>query len=164
MNSIPRLRIVLVDDDPAQARLYHDVLKRRFDSAVELATFIDSRRAAEHLDDHLVDVLITDLRMPNVDGLELIRIVRNRSNNAQVLVMTASSTADSLIDAAEAGASDYLLKPFSNDVLIDLVCQAQERLARWRAALAGTFHQGKPLLRLDDETIGDESTYSRESL
>lgn len=149
MNSVPKLRLVLVDDDPAQARLYDDVLRRRFGSTVELATFTDSRCAAEHLDDHLVDVLITDLRMPNVDGLGLIRIARKRSNNAQVLVMTASSTSDSLVDAAEAGASDYLLKPFSNDVLIDLVGQARERLARWRAALAGTFHQGRPLLQLD---------------
>lgn len=150
MNAFPKLRIVLVDDDPSQARLYDNVLERRFGPAVEVATFTDSRRAAEHLGDHLVDVLITDLRMPNVDGLELIRVARNRSNNAQVLVMTATSTADSLVDAAEAGASDYLLKPFSNDVLIDLVGQAQQRLARWRTALAGTFHQGRPLLQLNE--------------
>ncbi|MCE9608338.1 MAG: response regulator [Planctomycetia bacterium] len=147
---ISKLRIALVDDDPAQARLYSMILEKALGTTAEIAAFTESDKAAEYLNDHLVDVLITDLRMPNVDGLELIRIAKRRSNGAQVLIMTATSTADSLVDAAELGASDYLLKPFAKELLIDLVEQSQRRLARWRAALAGTFHQGRPLLQLED--------------
>jgi len=147
---ISKLRVVLVDDDPAQARLYATILASAFGTTAEIAAFTKSEKAAEYLDGHLVDVLITDLRMPNVDGLELMRIAKQRSNGCQVLVMTATSTADSLVDAAELGASDYLLKPFAKELLIDLVEQSQRRLARWRAALAGTFHQGRPLLQLDE--------------
>jgi DNA-binding NtrC family response regulator len=150
MHSVtPKLRLVLVDDDLFQARLYSSFLQKSFGTTIEIAVFSESREAAAYLNDHLVDVLITDLRMPNVDGLELIRIAKHRSSGAQVLVMTATSTADSLVDAAELGASDYLLKPFATDLLIDLVEQARRRLARWRAALAGTFHQGRPLLQLE---------------
>jgi len=146
----PKLRIVLVDDDPSQARLYTSILSKAFDATAEIAMFTESQAAAEHLNDHLVDVLITDLRMPNVDGLELIRIAKQRSCGAEVLVMTASSTSESLVDASELGASDYLLKPFAKELLIDLVDQSQRRLARWRAALAGTFHQSRPLVHQED--------------
>jgi len=150
MNSIvPTLRIVIVDDDSSQARLYSTILRKAFGSTADVVAFSDSQEAAAHLEDHLVDVLITDLRMPNVDGLEMIRIAKRRSSGAQVLVMTATSTADSLVDAAELGATDYLLKPFDQELLIELVQQSQRRLARWRSALAVTFHQGRPLLNLD---------------
>lgn len=149
MPTLPHLRIVIVDDDPQQAQLYDAKLNNRFGTEVEITTFTDSERAAEHLDDHLVDVLITDLRMPHIDGIELIRIANNRSASAQILVMTATSTSDSLVDAAEAGATDYLLKPFSIDVLVELVVEARRRLGRWRSALAATFHQGKPFVHLD---------------
>jgi len=151
--SVPKLRIVLVDDDPMQARLYTSILSKAFETTVEVTAFTESQVAAEHLNDHLVDVLITDLRMPNVNGLELIRIAKHRSNGTQVLVMTASSTADSLVDAAELGASDYLLKPFAKELLIELVDQSQRRLARWRAALAETFHQGRPLVQLEVSVV-----------
>jgi DNA-binding NtrC family response regulator len=97
----PTLRVIIVDDDMSQARLYSSILQKAFGDTVDIAAFSESREAAEYLGDHLVDVLITDLRMPNVDGLELIRIAKHRSSGAQVLVMTASSTADSLVDAAE---------------------------------------------------------------
>lgn len=150
MTSInPTLRVVIVDDDMSQSRLYSSILQKAFGASVDIAAFSESQEAAEYLGDHLVDVLITDLRMPNVDGLELIRIAKNRSSGAQVLVMTATSTADSLVDSAELGASDYLLKPFAKELLIELVEQSRRRLARWRCALAATFHQGRPLLQLD---------------
>ena len=133
--------IVLAEDDPKQARLYSTILTGAFGLDVHLETFCDSEEAAAYLESHLVDLLITDLRMPKVDGVELIRRAKARYSGVQVLIMTAASTADSLVDAAELGATDYLLKPFEHELLIDLVAEAQRRLQRWRAALAGTLHR-----------------------
>lgn len=52
----------------SQARLYSSILQKAFGDTVDIAAFSESEEAAEYLGDHLVDVLITDLRMPNVDG------------------------------------------------------------------------------------------------
>ncbi len=138
-------RVLLVEDDPAQARLYRRILERAF-ADLRLNVFEDSASAAEYLESHFVDVLITDLQMPGIDGLELLRRVKQRSPHAQVLILTAASTAEKLVEAASLGASDYLLKPFENGDLINFVEQAQRRLERWRAALAGTLHRRRSLL------------------
>ncbi len=133
--------VILVEDDLAQARLYDKVLRDAFGSEITLRVFSDSSEAAAYIDTHLVDVLITDLRMPNVDGLELIQRAKDRFRGVQVLVMTAFSTPDSLLKSVDLGAADYLLKPFRNEVLIELVTQALQRHERWRASLSLTLHQ-----------------------
>lgn len=140
MSTQEEIRIVLAEDDPAQARLYAEVLNRKLGGSFHLEMFCDAVQAARHLQTHLIDVLITDLQMPNVDGLKLIRSAKERHRGVQVIVLTACSTTDSLIDAADLGAADYLMKPFSHGLLVDVVEQAADRVRRWRSALADTLH------------------------
>ena len=86
----------------------------------------------------VVDILVTDLEMPGVDGLELLCWARRKNPCAQVLFVTGHSTLNALTDALELGATDYLLKPVDQAQLITLVEDAEKRLRRWREALAGT--------------------------
>lgn len=131
--------VLLVDDDPAQARMLALVLRRALGETFQLETTTDSANAKERIRTGWVDILITDLIMPEINGLELLRLVKERNRCSQVLVMTAFSTSDTLLQAMETGASDFLLKPLDQRLLVELVEQAASRLHRWHCALAGTF-------------------------
>lgn len=131
---------MLVEDDPPQATLYATILRRDFGSSIHLVVFNDPYLASACLQKHLIEILITDVDMPNLDGIELVRLAKDRHRGTQVIVITAASTTENLIGANDQGAADYLLKPFANDLLIELVKQAAARLQRWKLALAATLH------------------------
>lgn len=135
--------MLLVDDDPSMVRLLTKVITRQFEGEIELTSLVDPREARERIEQEVVEILITDLEMPGMNGLELLRCAKRRNACTQVLFMTGHSTLTALTDALELGATDYLLKPLDQEQLIKLVTDAQERLVRWRAALADTLAAGR---------------------
>jgi DNA-binding NtrC family response regulator len=132
-------KLLLVDDDLSMVRLLNKVIERQFEDDIELTCLSDPKAARRQIEEHLFDILITDLEMPGVTGLEMLRCAKRRNPCTQVLFMTGHSTLNALTDALELGATDYLLKPLDQTQLIKLVEDAQERLLRWREALAGTL-------------------------
>ena len=136
------VRLLIVDDDSSMVRLLTTIITHTSDDRVELHSLTDPAEARCWLDNNLVDILVTDLEMPGVDGLELLRCAKRRNPCAQVLFITGHSTLDALVEAMELGATDYLLKPFDQEELIDLIHDAHKRLRRWRRALAGTLTVG----------------------
>ena len=134
--------LLLVDDDPSMVRLLTTIIEREFSGRIELTSLTDPRNARQHIEDFNVEILVTDLEMPGINGLELLRCAKRRCAWTQVLFMTGHSTLDSIIDAIELGATDYLLKPLDHDQLVKLIDDAQERLLRWRGALEGTLRAG----------------------
>ncbi len=130
--------LLLVDDDPSMVRLLARIIKRSFDDRIQLHSLTDPKEARQWIEQNLVDILVTDLEMPGVSGLELLRWAKRKNPCAQVLFVTGHSTLGALTDALELGATDYLLKPFDQVELIGLVEDAERRLRRWRQALAGT--------------------------
>lgn len=134
-------KLLFVDDDEDQLKLIV-----RFSSAVTEArekltvmAISDPVIAEEWIDKGGVDILITDLDMPTVDGLELLRRAKGRNAHTQVIFMTANSTHEALLEAMEHGASDYLIKPIKKDTLNMLIEQALERKDRWCQSLAKTW-------------------------
>jgi len=103
---------LIVDDEPGICRLLetlfleegHDVL-----SAQKPLAALDLLRREKF------DVVITDIRMPKVNGLQILEAVRQLSPRTAVILMTAHSSVESAIQAVKLGASDYILKPFRND-------------------------------------------------
>lgn len=140
------MQILVVDDDPTITRLVEAILGNRFEDQVRIKTVKDSKAAQQCLETEVIDLLITDLEMPGVNGLELLRSAKQRNAWTQVLLITGHSTRDSLTDAMELGATDYLLKPLGEIELTEAVAQAQRRLERWRGALAGTLTHREPSL------------------
>jgi DNA-binding NtrC family response regulator len=130
--------LLLVDDDPSMVRLLAKIVQRSFGDRMHLHCVTDPREARQWIEDNLVDILVTDLEMPGVNGLELLRCAKRKNPCAQVLFVTGHSTLEALTDALELGATDYLLKPFDQVEVIALVEDAEKRLRRWRDALAGT--------------------------
>jgi DNA-binding response OmpR family regulator len=102
-------RILVADDDPKQARLVRLYLEREGHSVL---TAGDGRVALELFRSRQPDLLVLDVMMPRVDGLDVCRIVRAEST-VPILLVTARSTEDDILLGLDIGADDYVTKPFS---------------------------------------------------
>ena len=118
-------RILVADDEPGLREFIVDVLELD-DHVVVPAP--DGKAAAKLLDERGFDVVITDLKMPGLDGMAILRKVRAEQPEVEVIVMTAHGTVDNAVEAMKLGAFEYLQKPFSGpDELRLLVARATER-------------------------------------
>ena len=122
--------LLLVDDDPSMVRLLAKIIDRSFGDHMRLHSLTDPGKARQWIEQNVVDILVTDLEMPGISGLELLRWAKRKNPCAQVLFVTGHSTLDALTDALELGATDYLLKPVDQTELIALIEDAERRL--WR--------------------------------
>jgi two-component system response regulator MprA len=103
-------RLLVVDDDPD----VRDSLRRALGYAgYTVATATDGAEALSSLSRSPADLVILDVLMPMLDGLETCRALRGRGNAVPVLVLTARDTVDDRVAGLEAGADDYLVKPFA---------------------------------------------------
>jgi DNA-binding NtrC family response regulator len=103
------MRVLLVDDDEL-TRVTHVRGLRRAGYEVEAAE--SGEQALQQLSTGPCDVVLTDLRMPGMDGLELLRAVRTQYPDVDVILMTAHASVETAVAALKEGASDYLAKPF----------------------------------------------------
>jgi DNA-binding NtrC family response regulator len=116
---LPDVRVLVVDDEPGMLEVCSDILREI--PRVRVVTEQDSTRAARLLTDEGWELLITDLCMPAVDGLQLLRIARERDGELPVLMLTAFPSVETAVDSMKHGAADYLTKPFLPDDLLHTV-------------------------------------------
>lgn len=132
----PDQRVLVVDDD-ANGRAALAALLA--DEGYQVATAADGFKALGKFDDFAPHAVVTDLQMPGIDGLELLRKVHERDSSCPVIVLTAYGAVESAVAAMKAGAADYLNKPINFDELaIVLDRQLQTRALRQQYALART--------------------------
>ena len=139
MTSKTPVRVLLVDDDPDMLQLLEEIIQEGFRDEVQIRTTSDPKEARRRLESEIVDLLVTDLEMPEISGLELLRCAKRKNAWTQVLLVTGHSNLDALTNAMDLGASDYLTKPIDQDELEEVVTSILRRLCRWRAALADTL-------------------------
>ena len=111
-----RARVLVVDDEPGMLEVCSDVLGKL--PNVELALEARAEKAADRLARESFDLLVTDVRMPTLGGLDLLRTARKRDPRLPVLVFTAFPSVESAVESMKLGASDYLAKPFLPDDLL----------------------------------------------
>jgi two-component system, OmpR family, response regulator MprA len=134
-------RILVVDDEPAvQSALSRALSMEKYD----VAQAADGHEALERLGEDPYEAVILDIAMPRLDGLEVCRRLRQGGDRTPVLMLTARGEVDDRVAGLDAGADDYLVKPFA----------LRELLARVRALLR----------RAEDEGGGEEETLSFEDL
>jgi len=115
--------LLIVDDDSEVRKALARTMKRAGYSVVEAA---DSGEALEILSERPVDMLLTDLRLPTLDGIELVRRARERDSLLAVIVLTGYGSVESAVEAMRAGAHDYLTKPVNPEELLIQTTRALE--------------------------------------
>jgi EAL domain-containing protein (putative c-di-GMP-specific phosphodiesterase class I)/CheY-like chemotaxis protein len=135
-------RVLLVDDEPALRRALARLLGL---SGTHVVTAADGREAIACLKTSSFDVIVSDIRMPEMDGLSLLRAIRTQDLDVPVIFLTGSPTVDSAIEAIEYGAFQYLTKPIDAGKLTAVVNRAAtvHRFALARRATADL--QGRAL-------------------
>ncbi len=111
---------VLVVDDEAGIR---DSLSLLLKSSFDVGVAQDGEVALGLLDEFRPDLILLDLMMPNLDGLETLRKLKDRGSNIPVIMLTASATVRAAVDAMKCGAVDYLNKPFDVEALTSTIVQ-----------------------------------------
>ena len=102
--------VLIVDDDPAQRRLLQGAVERQ---GFATRTAEDGAQAIAQAMDPAVDVVLLDLIMPGVSGMEALGAIRAKREDLPVVVLTASGGIDTVVKAMQAGATDFFVKPAS---------------------------------------------------
>lgn len=128
-------RIVLVDDDPGLSEVIALLLERE-GYGVERAGTV--KQALNRVEAGKPDLVVTDLKLPDGTGLDVIAGVRARAPRLPIIMITSYSSMESAIDALRAGANDYVIKPFNNDGFLRAITRAlnERRLVRGARPLA----------------------------
>ncbi|HEY7434078.1 MAG TPA: sigma-54 dependent transcriptional regulator [Methylomirabilota bacterium] len=117
-------RILVVDDEPTQLELVGGFLRRQ---GFEVAEAASGQAAVARFKQEPFDLVLTDQRMPDLSGLEVLEAVRAASPDTAVVIMTAFGTIETAVSAVKAGAADYLAKPLNLDELLHRLHQIQDR-------------------------------------
>ena len=130
-------KILVVDDDPGILRLISANLRAR---GYEPPTFSSGTPALEYLGDESPDLIILDILLPGVDGMELVRRIRGLSG-VPIMMVSGKDEIDRKLEALDLGADDYLTKPFSVEELLARVRAILRRSAPATSLDAtGTYH------------------------
>jgi DNA-binding NtrC family response regulator len=124
-NAAEKERILIVDDSPETLEMLERNLRSE---GYEVLTASGVAVAIKILDDTLVDLVITDYKMPKVSGMDLIRYVRENLKNTEVMMITGYATVEGAVEAIKGGAEEYLTKPFTDDELFSAVRRALGKL------------------------------------
>jgi len=146
-------RILVIDDEEFILQLAQEILPR---ANYEIETVSDGNKGLELLETEKFDLLLTDIRMPDISGLDVIRHVRARNKEMPIVIITGHGTLDTAINAMRLGAQGFLLKPFTPEELRSAVAEALEKTRllneniRMRALM--------PLFEVSKEIISETDT------
>jgi two-component system, NtrC family, response regulator PilR len=116
--------ILITEDDRVQREIINDILEQ---SGYDVSTSDSAETTLEILKERPFDLVLTDMRMTGMDGLELLRQTKRLRPEQEVVVMTAHATIRTAVTAMKEGAIDYLEKPFDKDELLLVIDRAMER-------------------------------------
>ncbi len=104
------MRILLVEDERELSKAIKTMLVM---SGYEVSQAFDGLEALELIDQNFYDGIISDIMMPKMDGITLLKTIRNNNNDTPVLLLTAKGQVEDKVEGLDAGANDYLSKPFA---------------------------------------------------
>jgi two-component system, NtrC family, response regulator AtoC len=147
--------VLVVDDEESVRESFHLVL----DDDCDVLVAADGARALEMVRVSHVDVVLLDIRMPDMDGIEVLERIKAIDDSIEVILVTAVRTVKTAVAAMKLGAFDYLTKPFEDEELQSLVRRAVERRSLEREV---TFLRGELARRHDrDEIVGEHPTMQK---
>src|SRR6185503_20987783 len=139
-------RILVIDDDPGLSEVILLLLSREGYAAERAGTL---KAGLQKIEAAEVDLVVTDLKLPDGTGLDAIRMIRERHPGVPIIMITSYSSMESAIAALRAGAVDYIIKPFDNDEFLHAIRRALDeprlRRASTARAMAALPADGQPL-------------------
>lgn len=131
------MRVLLVEDEEGLSQALVEIFKK---NRIGVDAVLDGKEGLKYAESGIYDVLVLDIMLPGIDGITILKTLRENHNNVPVIFLTAKDDVSDKITGLDAGADDYLTKPFSSD----------ELLARVRA-----LSRRKGELKEDSVTFGD---------
>lgn len=134
------MRLLLAEDEKSLSHALVTILEK---SHYSVDAVYDGQEALEYLESEAYDGLILDIMMPKVDGITVLKTIRKQGNKIPVLILSAKSEIEDKVDGLDAGANDYLAKPFD----------ARELLARIRVITRVNTESNDSLIRFGHVTL-----------
>jgi DNA-binding NtrC family response regulator len=103
-------KIAVVDDEQDILNILNKFFSRK--KLFDVDTFVNPQDAIDNIKIKNYDLVLTDIMMPQIDGIELLRQIKDYDSSIKVIMMTAYSTLDKTLESEKLGASDYITKPF----------------------------------------------------
>ncbi len=138
------MRLLLAEDEESLSEALAMILGR---NGYQVETVNDGQAAMEAMETDSYDVVILDIMMPKADGITVLKAIREKGDLTPVLLLTAKSEVDDKVTGLEAGANDYLTKPFSS----------RELMARIGAITRAQTFQNHPKLNMGNTTLDRET-------
>ena len=145
------LNVLICEDDKHIRRLFRDTLEKEGYTIFEAS---DGSKALEILENHQIDLLITDVMMPNMDGNDLTRVLREGGYELPILMITARESMDDKRTGFNAGTDDYMVKPVDMD---EMLLRVFALLRRAKIASEQKLVFGKTILDYESLTLNNES-------
>ncbi len=136
MKTLKRLKVLLVEDDEALSRLLKQTLGEHF-ALFEVCS--DALCALDVLKKRRFDIIISDIMMPHLSGLEFATRLREDGEQAHIILISAYSEQEKLLDAIEAGVNKYFIKPFDPEELLAYIVKIEPKLKDVRLELVDDF-------------------------
>ena len=118
--------ILAIDDEPHMLKLLERIITEK--TPYKIASVSNSLEVPDLLNDNQFDLIITDLKMPGMDGIDILRHVKESDRSEEVIIMTAFGSMDTALDALSKGVFDYITKPFKKEQIIFTI----DRAMRWQ--------------------------------
>ncbi len=135
-----KTKILVIDDENDMLTLLHRILSSQ--SHYEVTTSNDPKKAINLIEKHKYQVIITDLKMPNIDGMQILEIAKSKNPEVAVIMITAYGTIESAVEATKKGAFDYITKPFRKDRIL----QVMEQAIKWQKVREENSYLKKELM------------------
>ncbi|MBN2809001.1 MAG: response regulator [Deltaproteobacteria bacterium] len=133
-NPVTKLSVLFVDDDPVAHLLIDDYLAGR-----KVHHAYSAEDALILVEKENIPIVITDIYMEKMDGIELTRKIKKNRSTHQVIIITGDSETINLLNALDAGANDFLVKPLKKEKLLEAVDSTEAKIQRWKDALKDLF-------------------------
>lgn len=122
-----RLKTLVLDDEPIVCKRLKPALEK---NGYDVEIFEDPGAALNRIDEQDFDIVVTDIRMEDIDGIQVLEHVRSRSPRTKVIIITGYATVEMAREALAKGAFDFIAKPFKPDDLRAVIARAAKDLAK----------------------------------
>lgn len=142
------MKILFVDDDLMTHAIIKDILKDW-----DLTTASSAQEALDNFPEGYDLIVLTDIHMPGMGGIEFLRKIKDQYPYVQVIMVSSTDDTRNLLEAYEAGANDFIVKPFDRKDIIFALENTLHKNKRWKDALGQLFLQKKKRLKSAKENV-----------